>query len=211
MKNFLTYILGILLILLVIFGSIRGCKLMKENQELSDENFRLKNSLTQVDTVIETKYVPQEVIQYKYKTISRIQAVDSSFIGQMYLDTFEDSLFRVYEKEYRDTVTTPDFVLPYYIRVWGDLQEVSFQNYEILKQTINTNHIVEVPVIKEVMVQDTRWNLTLHFGYAQTFPKDRGGFLIGSLQRKKLGITGGMMITSNSHPFSILAGVNIRF
>jgi len=127
-----------------------------------------KKTRTKLETC-ETKYnnlhnaKSETIVKYDtvkipyYITKTKFHAVDSVKVYSIYAKRVDDFMgdfdfdtIPIYTRTYEDTLTTPDFKLPYKLTVEGYLKSIQFANYELYTKSETIQHIVEVEKIKEI-------------------------------------------------------------
>jgi len=182
------YIFGaIILVLLGLLGwSLRNnSKQSKECQQTVAEKQTLIDSLVtsktrevvKWDTV--TKYITRNVTRYHaVDSVKVYEIIDGRQVSDFSMSDFDTSTI-IYKKLYLDTLFTSDFTLPYRLSLWGDLDYLVFNDYDLFDKTVTKEHVVYVP--KEVVREVNKTHLYAYFMFGSSFSIDKNYSYEGGL------------------------------
>jgi len=150
----INYLFLFVIIGMMALAVMRECSHKKTSAKLETCEKKYNNlANAKSETIIkyDTVKIPYYITKTKFHAVDSVLVYKifdqrvSDFTGQFVFDTVE-----VYSRTYEDTLTTPDFKLPYKLTVEGYLKSIQFANYELYTKSETIQHIVEVEKIKEI-------------------------------------------------------------
>lgn len=168
---------------------------------------RVRDSqIASLETYIDSLEAAKTKVTVRYDTVTKYV---TQFVTKLKVDSIivrRDTCLDLYERVYSDTLKTEDFSLPYRIGMFGELKFIGFDKYDLFTKEVVREHIVKVPVTKEV--ERGHLNMYMMFGTYDFSGMNGVDLGFSYTHRKGWGMNAGWQLIEKKGVYKV--GVNVR-